>query len=421
MKSINQVMEKLSLASLVALALFLFCSFSLSASHHILLALPGVYFFYRAVAEKKLKRFDRSSKCLLVLTVLLAGSILANWNEIARPWHFLFKIKYFVFGFLAIYAYQSSFEKKLSVKNLRFIIHLFLFSAAIASISGLIGYATGFNPLRMQTTTHASRASGMYGMTITYSFAAALLSAILMSALFRYKKVKKYCSINLLVFTLGITLLGLFFSFGRGAIFGLLLALPFIFVPKKLKLLVLCTVLLILSAFGYIYLNRIKAFGLGSFRDTKKVTLGRTVGKQSGAVRYAHLLATYYMVKEHPFFGVGFRNYESRIVPYKQKYKLGDPKWRAWKGHAHNNFLEVLGGAGLFAFIAFVGFHVFWLMDLYRRNDLFGDILIPFVIVYIGAGMFQSAIIDGETQFFLMAVFALSKLQWPPANKKNIV
>lgn len=85
---------------------------------------------------------------------------------------------------------------------------------------------------------------------------------------------------------------------------------------------------------------------LFSFSDVRGVDI--TDVNYAIVERLAHWQAAINMLRDNPWLGVGFGNYE---VAYEQ-YRLVN--WKFPLGHAHNYYLNVLGEAGMIGFLFYV-------------------------------------------------------------------
>ena len=81
-------------------------------------------------------------------------------------------------------------EKIISIilNKIKFLIWAFLASTTIATVSGLIGLYTGFNPLKFKNACHPTRACGLYGMYMTYGYGINFFMVIVTGFLFYKNK-----------------------------------------------------------------------------------------------------------------------------------------------------------------------------------------------------------------------------------------
>ncbi len=396
MNPTDNKMIKLSYAALIVWAICIFTSFSISAIGHILLFIPAIYFTYKLLNKDRatLKfKIPFSTWALLALIIVGIISVLMNFNDIAKPLKNIFKLKYFLIGILAIPAYIYSFKNYIDEKKIRLIINIFLITTALATISGLIGLFSGFNPLRFKGACHESRACGMYGMYMTYGYGIQYVVILLAGmALFR-KKLDKFFSTKILIASLVINFTGLYLSYTRGAWIGTLCAIPFFFWYKNKKIfLVTILSMIILSAGIFFSVPKVKDVFLGKSRQ------------ESNLVRISQYKTAIKVFEEKPLFGIGYRNFEPNVEKYKKKYSI---EYQEFNGHGHSNFFEHLASTGVFGLIALLLFHIFWFFETTKVADEVGAITTAFIISLFVSGQFQYTIGDGENIFLIMAVYML--------------
>lgn len=400
MSKTDNVMTTLALCALGSFSLFVFTSNALASSIHILLALPAIFYSYKKFEERDY-RLSFSQLSLIFLILFALGSIIAA-PDIANKFKTAFKLKYFFFGITGAIAFQALFDKteeeKLQKWLKRFLL-IFLIAVSVASLSGIIGALSGFNPLRFKPS--GERASGMYGMVMTYGYGIQFVVLILVGMLLYYSEIREWTKRRVLLIALTLTSVGLVMSECRGAIIGLVLSLPFLFISRSKKLFLflgLAGVILLGGVTSYIALSD----GAGNRYFQKFDT-------RSNMLRVAQYQAAWHGFLERPFTGVGYRNFEKNSVPLKQKYGIIYPDW---SGHAHNNFMEILADTGIFGFLSLLAFHFFCFLELLRRKDIFGRIGPAVVVALFVSGQFQNTITDAENMYLLMTLYALSQVRF---------
>lgn len=389
-------MLSLSFLSIAVVALSAMTSISLGALSHLFIILPGVYFF--AKAPLKFKELSLSQWSLLGLIDVILLSVLVNWSSLGDPVGNLMKSKYFVLTFLGMYAYREVWKSAfLDPKKQKILLYLFLVSTTVATLSGLVGLATGFNPLRFKEACHETRACGLFGMYMTYGYGIGMAS-VLMVGLFIYKeRIQNLISLPFLYACTLINILGLYLSFARGAWIGFAVALPFFFFKEHKKAFVGLVVGVCLASGALLLVS-----------PTVRETFFAADRLTSNDMRISTYKATFEAFKEKPILGLGYRNFESESTRIKNQYGLAFPDI---SGHGHNNFLEHLASTGILGFAMVVTFHLFWLLEMYRRDDIVGKVVFPFIICFAVSGLFQYSFGDGENLFMLLMVYALSQLK----------
>ena len=226
-------------------------------------------------------------------------------------------------GALSIIPLDFYFNQILSPQKkeqvLKLLLRLVLLGAVLATFSGLVGYFTGFNPLRM-VHVQTERNGGLFGMLMTYGHSIAWLSLILVAMCSHFKSIQKLISFGPLLFCIFVSLLGLFTSHVRGAWLAFLAGC--LLINKKLTMVLV--VLMVLGALG----------GQLHNPDFFKTQIVR---KTSNEERVGSWLAAIKAFQEKPLLGYGYLNFEPHSKEIKERYGLPVADFG---GHAHNDFLE---------------------------------------------------------------------------------
>jgi O-antigen ligase len=123
--------------------------------------------------------------------------------------------------------------------------------------------------------------------------------------------------------------------------------------------------------------------------------------------------ANFDFFKLHPWTGVGFRHTEELSGYYLMgKLHIGD----VFAGHAHNNFLEMLGGTGLLGTLSWVFYSgvIFWILFKVRnrtaRELTFASGLIAAWVVFQINGLTQVNFWEGKVMHQMMIAVGWSLL-----------
>lgn len=371
--------------ALGVLALGTFTSVSFTALAHILLLPSGLYFYKKNLSEKSFKPRP-SLYALAALAVISIFSVLVNWEEMEKPLKNILKTKYFIIGILSSYAFHYLKQNWLNPKRIKILVNLFLFAAMLASLSGLIGLWSGFNPLKFKPPCHPTRACGLYGMYMTYGYGISLFMVLATGLLVYRDRFKSYFTPWLLYSSLGVCFLGLIFSYARGGWLGFALGVPFLFVKNHPKRMVVSFILMAL-------------IGGGIFISSSRVQYTVLKRKTSNKERIHFFEAAYAAFKEKPLLGYGYKNFEANSKEIKKRHNIGG---QHFGGHAHNNALEHLASTGALGFLGFIIFCLLWLKESYREPIVFA-----FVVSFLVSGLFQYTFGDGENLFLIFAIFGL--------------
>lgn len=381
--SLNKTLTFLIFGSLMILAIGLVTSITVLSLYHILILIPALYFLPKA----NYKTIPTSAWPLMAMIICIILSIVVNQDIAIKGYKTILKAKYFLFGFISVAPFMWYFKNYLNDKKISCLLYSFCIATTIATVSGLIGYITGFNPLLFKEI-QVLRNSGLFGMIMNYAHNMSYF-LIIITGLFIYREeTKKYINIKFLIGVLIVNFVGLYFSYTRGAWLAVLAGIPFFYFKNHKKIFLgICFGLVLLGAAAY-------------FLAGDKV-----VRPQSERERISQWMAATYAFKERPILGYGYLNFEPHSGEIKERYNLGSVNFVS---HAHNNFLEMLGGTGILGFMAFVTWLFFWFKESLAKNSVIAKISVPFIIVFIVGGLTQSTISLGINLFFVMAAWSVS-------------
>lgn len=347
--------------------------------------------------------------CISILTLTWALSIVVHWEDYARPLSVLKKLRYLILPILCILLFRI---RILLIRNSATYARAGLIGLAIAisiaSLAGLIGYWTGFHPLRFGSPPDPNRVSGMHGnaMTFGYSMPLAillLLGAVLLHFSRRFSWKLSKGDLQLMIAAIVIGIIGLYFSFTRGGAVGLLVGGAFLLLTTRAwKLLAW------LSGAAVVVL--IVAF-MTNARFVKDVS--RSNLERLSQWRVATLASLKY-----PTIGVGYRQLEQNGDKLKEELRLPKDKWETIDGtevashfisHAHNNFLEAFASGGVLAGLAFLGFCISWARETWA-SGLGRVLFLPSVAAFIVSGFFECTFLDGEVLTMIMLLYVASQV-----------
>ncbi len=372
------------------LAATLFTSFSAASLFHITMIGTGSYFAFQAYKKKNF-RLSLSSWALFALILISVASLIKSGG----PYKNAIKMKYFLVAILSVFSFEAISRNYLNEKRVKILLNVFLIASAVASLSGLIGLYTGFNPLRFKAACHTERACGMYGMYMSYGYGMGYFVLVSMLVLFNMSKLKKVSHPAIWLLSNIINFLGFYLSYARGALGAFIAGITIYFFQKRWKLGLSIGVLLV-------------AIGFGLYNSNESFRRMFTERGSSNDQRISLYKGAYYAFQESPLLGLGYRNYEDQSVRIKKQY--GIDLQVHFAGTAHNNFLEHLASTGILGFIAMILFHLFWLIEMVKRKDLIGQITIGFIVSLIVSGQVEYTLGDGETLFFLMFIYSWSQI-----------
>ena len=367
-------MEHLIFGALFVLALGLLTSTSILALSHILMLVPCIYFAFHT----NWKEMPKSAWALLGLSIAIMLSVAVNQDIMVKGWKPIFKVKYFLFGFFSIVPFHWWIKNKMTEKQLKVLLYTFLIATTVATVSGLCGTFFGYNPLLMKAIKIGGRNGGLFGMVMNYGHNMSYFLVLLFGLILMRDKIKHLVNSRFLILVFVINLIGLYFSYTRGAWLAVIAGIPMYFYKDHKKLFWgLLSGLIVLGVVGY-------------FVAGKKV-----VRPESENQRISQWKAALYAFKERPVLGFGYLNFEDHSTEIKKRYGVHDQNFG---GHAHSNIFEVIGALGIVGIVFYVLWHVFWLREITSSMEL------AFLVAFFVGGLTQSTISLGINLFFVMGL-----------------
>lgn len=381
-------MELAIYLSLMSLSLGLFTSMTFLSLTHICIIVPALCF----IPKTNFKEFNKSTWFLLAVFAAFVLSVLLNQDISDKGFSPITKTKYYLIAIISI-APMSYYFSKLSVeeriKKIHYLLLGLFVTTLIAGISGIYGSLTGFNPIN-QKIISSGRNSGLAGMVLNYAHNLALFEVIVTGLIFYREEIKKYINLNFLYGVWIFNFIALIMTYSRGPILAFFAAIPFYFFRKNKKLFFYSAIAISLfAAIGY------KSLGHYILRPGSDIE------------RVSQWKAAIAGFKERPVFGLGYLNFEMMSIPLKIKYGI---EATHFGGHAHNNYLEALASTGVVGFLFFMGWQIFWLIEMIKREDLIAKIAIPFIVAFIVGGLTQATFTLGANLFFIMGFYTLTQI-----------
>ncbi|MBK26483.1 MAG: hypothetical protein CME70_20960 [Halobacteriovorax sp.] len=395
----------LTFAGLIVLSLGIFTSISIGAISHILLALGIIALIIHDPKNYLEELLSRKHLVYSLSAFILAiiVSVLFNWTEIERPLKNILKAKYFLIPLLSIPTLSLLFKDHFSNKKLKILLYLFAIATTVATLSGIIGLYTGYNPLKFKAACHENRACGLYGMYMTYGYGISLFMVLSMGSIIYIKRIKEFVSPLLLIPVWIINLAGLILSYARGGWLGFFFGIPFFALKKNPKKFCLSVLFILISLVG--------AIAISPTLQTKFLTSREGSNNQ----RIAFYKTAIKAFQEKPIIGWGYKNYEPNVKALKKKYNIAYAHFGA---DAHNIFLEVMASTGIIGLFCFLYFLIVWGYEAYSGFTLVHLLSFPFIVSICISGMVQNIFGDGENLFFIMLVWSL--LGAAPKERRQI-
>lgn len=383
----SPVRVKITALALFALAIGLSTSVSIMTGFQALMAVAIVL----SLPHFSGKKFPWSARFLVLLGLVMALTVVLNWDVYERPWKAFFRVRYFIVGALSIIPLNFYLNQYLSPKSraalLQKLLLILVLATNLASLSGLIGFYFGYNPIRLESL-EIERNSGAFGSIMAYAHSVSWLSLFIINVWVHRKKFNLGLPDWYLVFSIVLSLEGLFTTYTRGAMLAWFLGC--LLISRKIAFSGL--LFFILSSWGASYFNQ----GFVSNHVVRSGSNEERLGAWLGAVE---------AFKMRPILGVGYLNYDPLSKKIKEEHGLPAPYYQ---GNAHNDYLEILACEGAIGFLVFLSWMGFWIVETYRKGKLAQAFVYPGILAFLVSGLTQVTLYTSETLVFFMLTYALS-------------
>lgn len=397
--------------SFYALSLAIFVSVSLLSVYQLLTLIT----FIVLITFKKinLKNVPLSAWVLLAFigTQLLSAAV--NFSELQDKLRSIGGIKYPLIGILGLLIFQN---KELQTdeflkKHSKIAFNIFLATILFAFIYGLTKVYSNLDLLTSHREAmvegQANTRLGGFTDIMRYGYGTAMVLLVLLTALLNSKKLpmlnRKY-----LLFTIAIGFAGVFLSYTRGAMLGLLLGIPVVFYYFNKRL----TAILAITSVGLISLMVIVALMGGS--SSSRFLMNSS--SNSNKMRMSQYLSAMHAFLERPILGLGPQQLKYHVSEIKEKHNL---EYKDYSEHAHNVFLEIAANTGILGLIAFLTWIGLWIKELFTtRNQFAKQMFFPVILFLLVAGQFEMLLMAQTSTliYFLYAISSHKIFQKEPAT-----
>lgn len=408
----------------------------IAAGHVFLLVALGVQMVAswkarrNGLAVQPVERRPRPSAWFLVALLLaIIASVLVNLQDIKEPLSVLKKTRYHVIwaGLLFTPGLRTLFFRRIA-DWAPWLLLAWLASLTLATLSGMVGVLTGYNPLLLAPEAYPTRVAGVSTMVMTYAYSVQF-SVLLLASLFVLGKdardwiYQKRGWLEPVVFgSLVLAVLGLYFSYTRGALAGALAGGVCLLMTQWRSLAIQARKMAIGVAVLVVLAGGVLAWKQGS-RYVSWEAL------KADSVRVCQWKAAWLTFLDHPWFGLGYRQFEQKCVALKKSYGMGPDHtverhgkkvYVYFSGHAHNEYLEALASTGLLGALAFLGFCGCWFREV-LRGTLARAVFLPVIVAYLLSGFVQNMFTDSEVLNFLLFLYFLSQvlLDWEESRSRS--
>ncbi|WP_374032727.1 O-antigen ligase family protein [Bdellovibrio bacteriovorus] len=311
-----------------------------------------------------------------------------EWNKIANlRW---------IWGFFASYSMGhilASTPKKIQIKTW----HFTALQAVLLTV-----VAKHLNDTSGVFFFRSNRMQGFYSNPSYFAMAVVVLWATLLPFLIYSKNRREGVWAATVTTSLTIILIA---TYTRSAWLAMTSVLLFTLLYTKNSKAITVSISALLIGGAAIYLNALgmkdrvlQSFDLTGFAQVSRIEIWN---------------ATWNIFLDHPIFGVGFEN--ARNLYQEYYIKLRQPTSYI-PGHAHNQFLDVLSGAGIFGLIGYLGTFGTGIVFFHRRFKTAKELLpkqlslgaLLCIVALFGCSLTETPIIQQETRNYILIILGFS-------------
>lgn len=331
-----------------------------------------------------LEQMPMSQWALISLVDAYLLSIIFNWGDYQNPWPVLLHCLPFIFCFFSVQAFKGIFGRVSDRKKLSVLFNLFLCSHALTYILSVLGQS----PIGQLDPAYLS-----------------LVTVILFALSLKWKLVR---GVTWPFFLFAVTVLSLYAlveSMDRAALSGFAVAMVVVVFLTKQK--GVPSVAWQKKSRGpfFVALGFMVAALFGVSSAMEEFFPEKTEKRE---IREAQAQAAVMGFQTAPIFGLGHDLFAPKSDAIKILNGLNYPDLEA---RAPGNFLEFLATKGIIGFLILVSFMAFWGFELYQRQDLLTQVLLPALVALNITGVFEYTLGEGVYLYLVLILYALSQVE----------
>lgn len=361
---------------------------TLVAGYHILIFIPAIILF-----KNKLRYPLSYSSCSLIGLVLWGMiATLYNLEDVVRPNKSFQELKYYFFAVFSI-GCVGYFFKYADDKKKKILLNLLLFTIVVGFFVGISRSKFSFDPVKWEFVPgkYHTRVGGFTNY-MRYGYSSALLFVIGVGAVINYKSIKDLVGKYWLSTFMSFNILAVIFSETRGAILVILSGTSFLLLKYRPRI---GKSLIGLGIMGVLTILVISLTQSSSNRYLN-------IKDGSNKIRLSQFYSAAMAIKDNPVFGLGADQFSYNVTKIKNKYDIWS---KEYSGHSHNIFLEHAANYGLIGLLLFLGFLIFWFMELIKLGTDEGWIIASYLVGFVVGGQVELLfdVINSHLIFFLYA------------------
>jgi O-antigen ligase len=389
-------------AGLFCLILGLFLGNKLISAGHVFL-IVGIAISLRESGWNGIRfgKVPPSTICLGLFLIVSILSILVNWQLIEDPLEHLKKLRHFVLFLVLLGVSGLVVAVADDLRRRNRLVAAWLIPMGLTIGIGIYALWKGDHPFRSEEVADAKRLSGIYGQVMTFAYSLQFTVIALAVFFFSPRLWKRLTTIPwwVVLIALPIAGLGMYLTYTRGAMLGVVVGFTTYGMLRSRWLVVLVLILGVLAG-GFAYSQKARYF------------------KSNNSVRVNQWKVASLSFLERPVFGVGYRNFELQSVELKKRYGFQTDRRRKvegggreqyyFQGHAHNNYLEAFASTGIFGGFAFLGFCYFWVAETVRSR--YRLLFLPLILAFLVSGFFECTFFDSEVLNAILLIYLFSRI-----------
>lgn len=363
-----------------------------------LFILLSIIFTISDFRQKKIY-FSASQIAYLTFFSICLLSIVVNYKDYVVDWGNIQKARYFLFAVLTSFAFRHLYRINFFTKfRLKVLTNLVLIGITLVTIGSYIGREIGFNIFKMQSIHEKERLEGVVSVG-NYGMELPILVLIFLAILINYKKVSFLINKKFLIACLIINLSAIYYSGMRTALYGFVIAMPFLFFfHGKRKFLIVSGIatVLITIVIGGIYFQK---FNSRQFLS---------INNESNTMRISMWKKSIEAFKEKPILGHGYLSHNLKYLAEDSSGKEVIPLHIA-----HSSYFQVLKDTGLMGILSFLLFLFLWCKNIIVKNNILSRLSFAAFICSLFHGVAHNFLINGSNSAMLLAVlYAVSELDF---------
>ena len=379
------------------MALFSQTSTTGSVISLMLLILCSIPLIYQDYKNKKIE-WSKTQKWYLAFISTCIISTFINYPHYVNDWGNIGKMRYFIFALLLSFAFRHLNKINFfTEKKIQIFSYTLLSSLTIVTITSIIGMHQGFNFWK-QMPGSTDRLEGAISIG-NYGQELPVITLFFLAVLINYKKIPFIINRIFLIICLFINVYAIYVSGMRSALYGFLIAMPFLFYFHGKRFFLKAIIFSALFLTLVISATLFQKFTSRQFMN---------VDNASNNMRISMWKKSLEAFMEKPLLGHGY-------LSRNNKYLAADSEGReVIPLHiAHSSYFQILKDTGIVGTIAFLGFLFMWFRNFSQKDNIISRLCLASLICSYFHGIPHNFLINGSNSGMLLAVlYGMSEIYY---------